>query len=137
MTDAPDDWLAEDDYADDLPTFTWRDEYAQGGLHPSRPHGREPATEPLLLSIPTLEAGQFHNLDDVMLHAAFAVLRQFLETEYPGRVMWRTSDLRELEELYRWWERTWMILRPDTDAQNAEDNEMFIRLVRIRGILWT
>jgi hypothetical protein len=125
-----------DDDDSELPTFCWNEGPSDGDT-PRNPDGLEPPEVPLTLTIPTLAAGRFHNLDDVMLHAAFAVLRQFLETEYPGHVVWRKSDLAELEALYRWWERTWMIPRPDTDEQCLEDNEMFIRLVRIRHVLWT
>ena len=127
---------ASADEDSELPTFTWNENYAEGAARRT-PGALEPPQVPLTLTIPTLEADQFHNLDDVMLHAALAVLRQFLETEYPGHVAWGKSDLAELEELYRWWERTWMIPRPDTDEQCVEDNEMFIRLVRIRHTLWT
>lgn len=125
-----------DEYAEELPEFAWNEE--GGPLHGRNTvEYRKRPTEPFVLTIPTLQSGQFHNLDDVMLHAAFAVLRQFLESEFPGPAAWRTADLRELEELYRWWERTWMIERPTSANEYEQDDEMLVRLVRIRHILWT
>lgn len=137
MDDSQGRWPFSEEYAEVLPEFVWSEQYAAGGPQPGHPSSLERPDEPLVLTIPTLQAGKVHNLDDVMLHAAFAVLRQFLETEFPGHVAWRHSDLRELEELYRWWERTWMHLRPGSDEEYKKDDEMFVRLVRIRRILWT
>lgn len=125
-------------YVKDLPTFAWdEDQLAVDGPRPGHADSLERPNDPLVLAIPTLQAGQFHNLEDVMLHAAFAVLRQFLESEFPGHVRWRQAHVDELEELYSWWQRNWMRLRPGTDDEYAEDDEMFTRLVRIRHIMWT
>lgn len=130
-------WPDDDEYAEEVPQFSWREQFAAGGPQPGHPDCAARPTQPLNLPIPTLQAGAFHNLDDVMLHAAFAVLRQFLEEEFPGHIRWRKSDLRELEELYRWWETTWMHQRPGDDEECRKDDEMLLRLMRIRQKLWT
>ena len=99
--------------------------------------------------------------DDVLLHAAFQILTDFVEKERPFE--WfdtKHSDHKKewqtIRELYAWW----TVARParvdllDTikgrptgeqydqcwkqeDAWRAEDRKMLMRLVNVRGHLWT
>jgi hypothetical protein len=106
-----------------------------------------------------------------LLFAAFAMLSDFVEKEYPGYVDWDyDEDIRaardEILALYKWWKIDRKIehdaddkltseiyaggfdgTRPsDIDHQRAmksekvledKDQEMFIRLVKIRRAMWT
>lgn len=81
-----------------------------------------------------------------MLFAAFAILVDFVDREYPGYVDWEHSDeMRaqrdEVMALYRWWtvERKSERDADDgtTDVVDDKDDEMLLRLVKVRGILWT
>jgi len=65
----------------------------------------------LHLVIRTLEAG-WHDKDEVMLHAAFQLLVDFVEQEQPGKYIdWSHDDdhrqaWKEIRALYRWWTTT-------------------------------
>ena len=65
------------------------------------------------LSIPTLTAG-WHDKDQVLLHAAFQLLADFVEQESPGKhIDWSHDAVhrrawKEISSLYQWWTR----LRP-------------------------
>lgn len=83
---------------------------------------------------------------EVMLFAAFAVLADFMENEYPGCVDWNHSpEMREqhleLLALNRWWTVDRAPARDaddgTTDAMDDKDQAMLLRLMAVRGILWT
>jgi hypothetical protein len=60
------------------------------------------------LKIHTLEKG-WHDRDEIMLHAVFQILVDFVELEKPGEIVdWNADDThkrawREICELYKWW----------------------------------
>ena len=81
-----------------------------------------------------------------MLFAAFAVLVDFVEKEYPGYVDWEyTDEMRaqrdEILALHRWWTKDRADERDaddgSTDAMDDKDDAMLLRLMAVRGILWT
>ena len=83
---------------------------------------------------------------DAMLFAAFAVLVDFVEKEYPGYVDWEyTDEMRaqrdEILALHRWWTKDRADERDaddgSTDAMDDKDDAMLLRLMAVRGILWT
>lgn len=92
-------------------------------------------TEPYELAIPTLQKGREYDVDFIMLHAAFGLLRWFLDNEFPGHREWFPEDLEEIADLSQWWETHW-----NKDPWNIEaDDEiliMFHRLVEISTKLW-
>ena len=62
------------------------------------------------LTIHTLRAG-WHDRDEVMLHAAFQLLADFVEQEFPDRhIDWSYDAVhrrawKEIRDLYQWWTR--------------------------------
>ncbi len=80
--------------------------------------------------------------DMVMLHVCFQLLSDCVEEEnlLDGHTDWgHTEETRkiktEIESLYRWWNER---KENDVDEQQYEkDNEMLIRLIKIRKHLWT
>ncbi len=59
------------------------------------------------LKIHTLKKG-WHDKDEILLHAAFQLLVDFMEQERPERIDWNANKVhrdawREIKSLYRWW----------------------------------
>lgn len=63
------------------------------------------------VKIHSLEKG-WHDKDEVLLHAAFQVLADFVEQETPDRIVdWNSDELhrrawKEIKSLYKWWKET-------------------------------
>lgn len=63
------------------------------------------------LKIHTLDKG-WHDRDEILLHAAFQVLVDFMEKEHPDRLIdWNADELhkhawKEIKSLYRWWKKS-------------------------------
>ena len=63
------------------------------------------------LTVRTLRTG-WHDKDEIMLHAAFQLLADFVEEESPAkRIDWNHDAVhrrawKEIRDLYRWWTRT-------------------------------
>jgi hypothetical protein len=61
------------------------------------------------LKILTLNKGQWYDRDEILLHAAFQVLVDFMEQERPAEIVdWEHDEVHsrawsELSQLYRWW----------------------------------
>ena len=100
-----------------------------------------------VLKIETLSDGWCDN-DLIMLHACFQLLKHFIEDEKPfENLSWDQDEenrfaRRELETLYNWWEQRKqmeedvLMLNNRNYTQNIEDNEMLLRLVKMRLFLW-
>jgi hypothetical protein len=93
------------------------------------------------LKINTLN-NKWHDQDQIMLHAAFQCLADYIEKEKPDEVVdwWGTGPEAyaawvEMHTLYRWW------ITRDHDAWWTYDDDMddimLKRLVEIRGYMWT
>ena len=59
------------------------------------------------LKIHTLKKG-WHDKDEILLHAAFQLLVDFMEQERPERIGWNANKIhrdawREIKSLYKWW----------------------------------
>ena len=59
------------------------------------------------LKIHTLKKG-WHDKDEILLHAAFQLLVDFIEKERPERIGWNANKMhrdawREIKSLYKWW----------------------------------
>jgi len=60
-----------------------------------------------VLKILTLKKG-WHDKDEILLHTAFQLLVDFMETEHPERIGWNSEKKhrqawREIKSLYKWW----------------------------------
>lgn len=92
------------------------------------------------LHIETIDA-DWCDKDMVLLHACFQLLTDFIEKEKADELTdWTMDDKTaraklEIDELYTWWKdrkkREW------SDEEYERDNEMLIRLIKIRKHLWT
>jgi hypothetical protein len=92
--------------------------------------------------------------------AAFQVLKEFVEHEYPGMVAWTPEVAAEIQELHLWWtigrKQAWLAHRAhgaalgndrhapgfkayleEGDALDALDDTMLTRLIAVRIHLWT
>ncbi len=104
--------------------------------------------KPSTLNIKTL-SGAYCDKDIILLHACFQLLTDFVEGEeaFTNHVDWEFNEAYkkakdELEQLYHWWatRKTLDDLNGINDfekSQYEEDNEMLIRLVKVRQFLWT
>ena len=59
------------------------------------------------LKIHTLKKG-WHDKDEILLHATFQLLVDFMEKEHPERIGWNANKMhrdawREIKSLYKWW----------------------------------
>ena len=73
------------------------------------------------LKIETLDKG-WCDRDQVLLHAAFQILVDFIEKEHPESIDWNSNGLhrrgwREMKRLYRWWKET----RPNRKSPLDDD----------------
>jgi hypothetical protein len=77
------------------------------------------------LKITTLTRG-WHDKDNVLLHAAFQLLVDFIEQEKPDRIVDWSADpahaaaWKELRSLYRWWTRTRPARRSPFDDEDLK-----------------
>ena len=101
----------------------------------------EPAN---ILKIESLPNG-WRDKDDVILHACFQLLKDFVEKEkyVIEQIDWNydkeTQNAKaEIDFLYNWWRERFN--EEDFDKINQryeEDNQMLKRLIEIRKHLWT
>lgn len=76
--------------------------------------------------------------DEVMLHACFQLLRDCVEKEHVDThcsYEFHMELVDEVRALYNWWLDR--IKKVPTEGQDAEDDLMLLRLMKIRGFLWT
>ena len=92
------------------------------------------------LDIHTLEKG-WCDRDDLLLHACFQILTDFVETEMPGHEphpddLDRQKAWDELKALYDWWGNHKDVTGFYGNALEKE-KEMLRRLIVVRGYMWT
>ena len=100
----------------------------------------EPAN---VLKIESLPNG-WRDKDDVILHACFQLLKDFVEQEREmiEIIDWESDEETknaklEIDFLYNWWMKR-VDKEDDLDEkQYEEDNQMLIKLISIRKYLWT
>jgi hypothetical protein len=88
-------------------------------------------------------SSQWIDRDEIMLHACFQILKDFMEKEnllpIDSEEIKDADDenFSEVKFLYQWWNNR--INNDDnyTIEQSKEDSEMLIKLMRIRTYLWT
>ncbi len=95
-----------------------------------------------ILKIETLDEN-WRDKDSVMLHACFQLLKDCVEQEnlLNGSTDWEVDEKfrmakQEIEKLYHWWLSYSEPDLPDIERYELE-NEMLIRLVKVRWALWT
>ena len=77
------------------------------------------------LKITTLDKG-WHDKDQVLLHAAFQLLADFVEQERPEKIVDRSADelhksaWEEITGLYKWWTKTRPKRRSPLDAKKLK-----------------
>lgn len=88
------------------------------------------------LSIRSLDSN-FHDRCDILLHASFQILVDFVEKEEPQEsISWEAADEKkiweEIQSLYEWWKNR------NANVKNTEEDQVnLLRLVKIRLYLWT
>ena len=76
--------------------------------------------------------------DSIMLHACFQILKDCVEKENVDthcNYEHHKDFVDEVRFLYNWWEKR--VSKEDSEEQTKEDDEMLIRLMKIRTSLWT
>lgn len=76
--------------------------------------------------------------DNIMLHSCFQILVDCIEKESlltHSNYEAHKETIDEAEFLYKWW--LFRIKRPYEQNTTDEDDEMLIRLMKIRSFLWT
>ncbi len=75
--------------------------------------------------------------DEIMLHACFQILKDYIDKE-KGDVHCNYEAhkdfIDEIRFLYNWWEKRRIT---DRNSSDDEDNEMLLRLMKVRCALWT
>jgi len=75
--------------------------------------------------INTLRAGRWHDKDEILLHAAFQLLVDFIEREQPAKRIDWSVDARhrkawkDILSLYRWWKRERPVRKSVLDRKNV------------------
>lgn len=76
--------------------------------------------------------------DEIMLHACFQILKDCVEKEKVDEQCDYEAHkdfVDEVRFLYDWWKER--VKKVTTDKQMEEDDDMLIRLMKIRTSLWT
>lgn len=87
-------------------------------------------------SLPSVKDG-WVDRDDIILHACFQALKDYIEKEKGDthcNYKAHKEFVDEIRFLYKWWKKRVKRGRSDDES---EDNEMLIRLMKIRTSLWT
>ena len=93
-----------------------------------------------ILKIESLPSSKiWYDRDTIMLHACFQILKDCVEKEHVDTHCNYESHkdfVDEVRFLYKWWNERIEDTDYD-DAQMKEDDEMLMRLMKIRTSLWT
>ncbi|MEK6698273.1 MAG: hypothetical protein AABZ10_04425 [Nitrospirota bacterium] len=87
-----------------------------------------------LLKITTLDRG-WSDRDEVLLHAAFQVLVDFVEREHPDRIIdWSADEMhryawKEIKSLYNWWKE----IRPARRSP-LDDKKLAVPAMRFKKV---
>lgn len=78
--------------------------------------------------------------DNIMLHSCFQILKDAIEKEKVDKHVNYESHkdfVDEVKFLHKWWKKRLKMKDPFTFKQMDKDDEMLIRLIKIRTQLWT
>ena len=87
------------------------------------------------LKIETLEKG-WHDKDEILLHAAFQLLVDFVEKEQPDKIVdWNSNEAhkhawKEIRELYKWWKEK----RPSRKSPLVDDKKLKMPPMKFKKI---
>jgi len=84
------------------------------------------------------KSGSWVDRDEIMLHSCFQLLKDCVEKErVDTHCNYEThkESVDEIRFLYNWWIKR--IEKNISDEQMEEDDLMLLRLIKIRGFLWT
>ncbi len=87
-----------------------------------------------ILKIHSLNKG-WVDRDFLMLHACFQILSDCVELEKVDEFAnyeTHKDSIDEIRFLYNWWQK-----RKNSNDFEDEDNEMLLRLMKVREFLWT
>ncbi len=82
-------------------------------------------------------AKEWIDRDEIMLHSCFQLLKEFIEKEKVGTYCDYEVNKEFVDEvrfLYNWWAKRSKDIGADNDK---EDDDMLLRLMRVRTSLWT
>jgi len=76
---------------------------------------------------------QWIDRDEIMLHACFQILEDFIIKE-KGLEAWSSQKkiVKEMEMLNDWWQ-----VRKLNNEDESKDDKMLTKLIKIRSYLWT
>lgn len=89
----------------------------------------------MILKITTLPSKRWVDKDEIILHVCFKLLHDFVVHEKPLEVCADKEFVKELKELFDWWQTRKDL--PTHDWFEEKDQEMLFRLIKIRPMLWT
>ena len=87
------------------------------------------------LKIETLEKG-WQDKDEILLHAAFQLLVDFVEKEQPDKIVdWNSNEAhkhawKEIRELYKWWKEK----RPSRKSLLVDDKKLKMPPMKFKKI---
>lgn len=101
------------------------------------------------LKITSLRAGEYIDRDEILLHAAFQVFKDFVEKEKGIAKCYDKEATKKMWKLYQWWVRDrsrnlntqsyYELADPSTGMMKYEvdDQQMLTELINMRLTLWT
>lgn len=90
-------------------------------------------------SLPSSKKRTWVDRDEIMLHACFQILEDCVDKEKVDKHCDHETHKHFVDEvrfLYKWWKKRRKAVRLE-ESQMEEDDEMLIRLMKIRTVLWT
>lgn len=80
----------------------------------------------------------WHDKDEVILHACFQCLVDFIDQEQPTADEFNKDVWNEIIDLYQWWKEERQHKEPaQFDGDYVLDSGNLIRLIMVREYLWT
>jgi len=89
------------------------------------------------LKIKSLNKKHYVDRDELMLHACFQILQDYIEKEKGDTHCDYKANKEFVDEirfLNKWWKKR---KKPKYSDDDAQDDEMLLRLMKIRLQLWT
>lgn len=78
--------------------------------------------------------------DEIMLHACFQILQDFVEVEkFENHIPYEHNEkfVDEVRALYKWWKKRKNEYPPFENKKDKKDTKMLKRLMKIRSNMWT
>ncbi len=91
-------------------------------------------------SLPPVSKQIWIDRDEIMLHSCFQLLKDFVEKEKFEKTLeykHHKPFIDEVRTLYKWWKKRSKKTFTNDILEMKNDDEMLIRLMKIRTQLWT